>query len=175
MNRDKSDITPATSVADLLRDYPALEETLLQFSPAFAALNNPVLRRTVARVTSLQQAAKVGNVNGVEMVNTLRRKAGLGRIEESFCPGDEEGSLPVTERVPEREVTFTLDVRPIIAAGEHPKEEVLTEAAKLMAGECMELIAPFPPAPLIHLLQKRGFRVTMLAPEEGVVRTFVER
>ncbi|MDD4434532.1 MAG: DUF1858 domain-containing protein, partial [Parabacteroides sp.] len=47
-------------VAELLNDYPEIEDTLLSLSPAFAKLRNPVLRKTVARVTTLQQAAKVG-------------------------------------------------------------------------------------------------------------------
>ena len=175
MSRDKGDITPGTSVADLLRDYPALEETLLQFSPAFAALKNPVLRKTVARVTSLQQAAKVGNVPVVEMVNVLRKETGMAELGAGFCPEGEENPVPVSMETTKTPVTFILDVRPIIEEGDHPKEIVLTEADKLLPGECMELISPFPLAPLITLIQQRGFRVTMPAPEEGLVRTFVER
>ncbi|MBK5195587.1 MAG: DUF1858 domain-containing protein [Proteiniphilum sp.] len=175
MSRSKTAITPDTKVADLLRDYPTLEATLLQFSPAFAALKNPVLRKTVARVTSLQQAAKVGNVPVVEMVNVLRKEIGMAELGESFCPDGEENPVPVSLETPKTPVTLTLDVRPIIEEGDHPKEIVLTQADKLLPGECMELISPFPPAPLITLLQQKGFRVTMLPPQEGLVRTLVER
>lgn len=162
-------------MAELLKNYPELEGIILQFSPAFAALKNPVLRNTVAKATSLQQAAKVGNVNVVDMVNTLRKEAGMPELGDDFCPDGEEMSVPFSQEIPETPVTFTLDVRPIIAAGDHPKDLVITEAEKLSPGECMELISPFPPAPLINLLQKRGFKVTMLAPEKGMVRTFVKR
>ena len=175
MSRNRVNITPDTKVAELLKDYPDLEGTILQFSPSFAALKNPVLRRTVARVTSLQQAAKVANVDIVEMVNALRAAAGLSSLEENFCPGSDNSGVPVSSEAPTTPVTHTLDVRPIIAAGDHPKNAVVVEAAKLSPGECMELISPFPPIPLIELLQKKGYKVTMLAPEKGVVRTFVER
>ena len=175
MTTNKTDITPDTKVADLLNDYPQLEETLRQFSPAFAALKNPVLRRTVAKVTSLQQAAKVGNVHVVDMVNAFRKEAGLKTLEDNFCPDSENSAITVSENAPETPVTFTLDVRPIIEAGNHPKDAVLAQAEKLQSGECMEFITPFPPTPLIEVLQKKGFTVTMLAPENGVVRTFVER
>lgn len=174
MSRSKVDITPNTKVAELLRDYPGLEEILLRFSPSFAALKNPVLRRTVAQVTSLQQAAKVGNVPIVEMVNSLREAAGLSSLQDNFCPDAESGEIPASPRPPATPVTFTLDVRPIIAAGDHPKEAVLEGAGRLEPGQCMELVAPFPPIPLIQLLQKRGYKITMLAPEDGVVRTFIE-
>lgn len=175
MSKSRVDITPDTKVAELLKDYPELEGTILQFSPSFAALKNPVLRRTVARVTSLQQAAKVGNVNIVEMVNALRAAAGLSSLEDNFCPDSESSSVPVSSEAPSTPVTCTLDVRPIIAAGDHPKDEVLAEAGKLLPGECMELISPFPPVPLIELLKRRGYKVTMLAPRDGVARTYVER
>lgn len=175
MNRDEIDITPNTKVAELLKNYPELEGTILQFSPAFTALKNPVLRNTVAKVTSLQQAAKVGNVNIVDMVNRLRKEAGMPELGENFCFDGEEPSVAVSEQIAETHVTFTLDVRPIIEAGDHPKDLVVTEAEKLLSGECMELISPFPPVPLINLLQNKGFKVTMLPPEEGLVRTFVKR
>lgn len=175
MSKDRIDITPDTKVAELLKNYPELEGTILQFSPAFAALKNPVLRRTVAKVTSLQQAAKVGSINIVEMVNALRKEAGMPELGENFCPGGEEVPVAVSQKRPTMPVTFVLDVRPIIDAGDHPKDIVVAQAEKLLPGECMELISPFPPVPLINLLQQKGFKVTMLAPEKGLVRTFVKR
>lgn len=175
MSRDKTDITPDTKVAELLKNYPELEGTILQFSPAFAALKNPVLRNTVAKVTSLQQAAKVGNIDVTDMVNTLRKEAGMPELGVNFCPDGEEVSVPFSHEIPEMSVVFTLDVRPIIEAGDHPKDLVISQAEKLSPGECMELISPFAPVPLINLLQNKGFKVTMLTPEKGLVRTFIKR
>ena len=174
-NKSKISITPDTKVSELLKEFPQLEEMLKQFSPAFAALKNPVLRRTVARVTSLQQAAKVGGVNIVEMVDALRKEAGQPPIGDSFCPDSEDIRIPFSEKAPEKVVTHRLDVRPIIEAGDHPKDQVLALANELKNGDCMEFISSFPPTPLIDLLQKKGYTVTMLAPDKGVVRTFVEK
>ena len=175
MNRSKIDITPATKVAELLRDYPELEEKLQLFSPAFAALKNPVLRRTVAKVTSLQQAAKVGSVDVVEMVNALRLEAGIPLLEDGLASVNGSFQPSLAKGPPAASVTFSLDVRPIIDAGGHPKEEVLARAEGLKPGECMEFIAPFPPVPLLDALNKRGFTTTMLEAQSGVVRSFVER
>ena len=55
-------ITPATKVAELLESWPELEEALVAQAPAFRRLKNPVLRRTVARVATLEQAAGVGGI-----------------------------------------------------------------------------------------------------------------
>lgn len=174
MNTNKPDITPDTKVTDLLKEFPQLEELLKHFSPAFAALKNPVLRKTVAKVTSLQQAAKVGGVSIVEMVNTLRKEAGLLPLENSFCPNSEDIHIPFSEKMLPATITHTLDVRPIIESGNHPKDQILDLANKLNQGDCLEFISSFPPTPLIDLLQKKGYSVTMLAPDEGVVRTFVK-
>ena len=52
-------ITPKTKVLELVEAYPELEDTLIHYVPAFKQLKNPVLRRTVGRVATLQQAEKV--------------------------------------------------------------------------------------------------------------------
>ena len=55
-------ISPEMKVATLLKEYPSLEDTLYEIAPAFSKLRNPILRRTVAKATSLRQAAKVAGV-----------------------------------------------------------------------------------------------------------------
>jgi hypothetical protein len=50
-------ITPATKVADLPDSWPELENVLIAQAPAFRRLRNPVLRRTVGRVATLELVA----------------------------------------------------------------------------------------------------------------------
>ena len=175
MSRSKVNITPSTKVGELLRDYPELEESLLRFSTAFAALKNPVLRRTVTKVTTLQQAAKVGSLDVVEMVNTLRAEAGISSLEDGAATDGNGAHSSLAKAAPDTPVTFSLDVRPIIDEGGHPKDEVMRLADQLKPGECMEFIAPFPPVPLLDALNKRGFKTTMLEAEGGIVKSYVER
>ncbi len=173
MRKDKVDITPDTKVADLLKDYPQLEDTLQQFSPAFAALRNPVLRRTVAKVTSLQQAAKVGGVAISDMVNTLRAEVGLSSLLDASTDNDVQSAASL--QMPSSPVVATLDVRPIIDSGDQPKDAVLKSAEELRSNESLLLISPFPPIPLIDALRKRGFKIIMHPPQDGLVKTYVER
>ena len=70
-------ITFQTKVYELLEDYPHLEDVLSEISPAFAKLKNPILRRTIARVTTIQQAAAVAGIEAGEVVKRLRIAAGL--------------------------------------------------------------------------------------------------
>ncbi|MFH1755446.1 MAG: DUF1858 domain-containing protein, partial [Candidatus Latescibacterota bacterium] len=57
---NRPSITPDMKVSALLEAYPELEDVLIGIAPAFKKLRNPVLRRTVAKLTSLRQAAQVG-------------------------------------------------------------------------------------------------------------------
>jgi hypothetical protein len=72
----RSDIAAGTKVAALLSDHPELEDLLISMSPAFIKLRNPVLRRSVARVATLRQAAAVGRLDVADLVNELRVAVG---------------------------------------------------------------------------------------------------
>ena len=61
-------IGPETRVGDLLDAYPEAEQVLIGIAPQFKALRNPVLRRTVARVATLEQAARVAGMSARELV-----------------------------------------------------------------------------------------------------------
>jgi len=51
----------------------------------------------------------------------------------------------------------TLDVRPILAAGQEPFAAVMQAAEALGPGQTLRLIAPFRPLPLLSMLRNRGF------------------
>jgi hypothetical protein len=91
-------ITLQTKIWDLLEDYPQLEETLLEISPAFAKLKNPVLRRTIARVTTVKQAALIAGVEAGNVVILLRKAAGLDGGGESGSTATEKGDMTIEER-----------------------------------------------------------------------------
>jgi uncharacterized protein (DUF2249 family) len=148
-------ITPRTKVYELLEAYPQLEDTLIEIAPVFKKLKNPVLRRTIARVTTLQQAAQVGQVPVHEMVNTLRQKVGQDSLEglEAVAAGpSRKPSWLIEEKIVKR-----LDARPVIEQGGHPLGEVLTGVGELNPGEIYELVTPFLPAPLIERVVAQGF------------------
>ncbi|MFO7617152.1 MAG: DUF1858 domain-containing protein [Bacteroidales bacterium] len=172
-------ITPKTKILDLLTEYPALEEVLFEISPAFKQLKNPVLRRTVARVTTLQQAAIVGGIRVEDLVNRLRKAAGL---EEPGAQGHEgtgaqghQGTgaqghqgTGAPEWFDANRVTKKLDAREMLNRGEHPVAQVLADLHTLPRGEIYELTAPFNPAPLIDKATGLGYRhwINQVADEE---------
>ena len=50
-------IQSSTKVGQLLDAYPELEEVLIKMAPPFKKLKNPILRKSIAKVATLQQAA----------------------------------------------------------------------------------------------------------------------
>ncbi len=55
-------LTPKTTIHTLLKQYPFLLDFLAEYHPEFKKLTNPVLRRTVGRMATLDAVAEQGNV-----------------------------------------------------------------------------------------------------------------
>jgi len=141
-------ITPKTKVAEMLDAYPQLEEILMQMTPQFKKLANPVLRHTIARVTTLGQAAIVGGVKVEKMVAVLR--AEIGQTVMDIAESDHSGY--VVERpdwFDESLVVDTIDTRAMLNAGEHPIHEVLSAIKILRDKQILKVVVPFIPAPMI--------------------------
>jgi uncharacterized protein len=64
-------ITPKTTVHTLLKEYPFLLDYLVGYNPEFRKLTNPVMRRTMGRMATLQKAAEIGSVPLNELMNGI--------------------------------------------------------------------------------------------------------
>ncbi len=174
-DRTEHPITPDTRVGELLDAYPKLEAVLIEISPAFAKLKNPLLRRTVARVTTLQQAARVGGVSVGEMVNRLRNAAGLAAQDELSEPIDSTPSTTRPAWCRPKEVVMQLDAGPLLDRGEKPVGRVLKELERLPDSGSYELTAPFAPIPLIDLAVERAFEAWWSEEAPGVVKVYFRK
>ncbi len=152
--KEKPIITPNTKVREILDHYPELEPLLLELTPAFRKLKNPVLRNTIARVTSLRQAAAVGNISVDKVVNSLRKAAGMDEMSLTD-EGKDESVKPVW--FDETKIAGKLDARKLLEAGKEPLGDVLKETTKMEKGQIFMFSAPFYPAPLIDKLRSLGF------------------
>jgi hypothetical protein len=146
-------IAPKTKVAELVDAYPQLEQVLIEYVPAFERLRNPVLRKTVARITTLQQAAAIGGVNVEDLINHLRREVGQdlisGGAEEAYTT-EQPGWFSETRVVAE------LDAKEMLVAGEQPVNQVIADLNALGQGDIYKLVAPFMPAPLVDKASSLG-------------------
>lgn len=155
MSNDKPDILPVTKIAQLLGAYPELEDDLISMAPAFKKLRNPVLRKTVAKVATLSQVAKIGGISPEEMINALREKVGLPSISVDLDVDSITGDQP--EWFNESKIARKIDGATMLDAGEFPLEKVLSELKDIDAGVICELTAPFLPSPLIEKVIKKGY------------------
>ncbi|HPG39929.1 MAG TPA: DUF1858 domain-containing protein [bacterium] len=163
-------ITPQTKIAELLASYPQLEEVLIDMAPQFRKLQNPVLRKTIARITSLQQAAMVGKVPLQKMINTLRSAVGQEKLDSSSPETEQTGGQPAWFNP--AKIVKKLDARAMLERGEHPVGIVVQEVQTLQAGEIYELIAPFEPAPLIDKVKEKGLAAWVNKTSEDVYYTY---
>jgi hypothetical protein len=166
---DKLIITPKTKIWDLLEAYPELEEMLTGMAPQFRKLTNPLLRKTITRITSLSQAAAIGSLNVEDMVNRLRKE--VGQDEVAGLGEQSNISLDRPEWYTDKAVVNEIDVRDMLHRGEHPVHEVLSATKKLNEGEVLKMIAPFIPVPLIDKSLSLGHRhwVKKISEEEFFV------
>ncbi len=142
-------ITPKSKIYDLLEAYPQLEEVLIGEAPQFRKLKNPVLRKTIAKVTTLAQAAVVGGLKVEELILKLRKEVGQ---EEVVALEAEEGNIN-TEKpdwFDASTVVEALDVREKLNQGEHPIHDVISAIKTLKENELLKVVAPFIPAPMIE-------------------------
>lgn len=167
------EISPLTKVGALLDAHPELEEALIERVPAFAKLRNPILRATVGKVATLEQAAKVGNIPLPELIAFLRQKLGQ-------CGGEvvEGGSAAAAETWPAwyraSAVVVELDAAAMLAKGEHPMGAIKQALASHPPGAIVAVNSDFMPAPLLDQMAKEGI-LTACVKEGPLYRTCLRR
>jgi len=147
-------ITPKTKVLSLIEHYPQLEDVLIEYAPAFKKLKNPVLRKTVAKIATLQQAASIGNVKVEDLINRLRKKVGQDLLEETE---DSHYNTTRPDWFVEDKIDAELNASEMLQAGEQPVSQVIADLKKLPAGKMYKLEAPFIPAPIIDKATSLNF------------------
>jgi len=166
---DKYIITPKSKVADVLNNYPELEDVFLDISPDFAKLKNPILRNTVAKIASLEQAAMIAKIPVAEIVNRLRKE--VGQSVEEF----QQRNIAVNSddfNIEDFPIVEKFDAREMIQSGEHPLEYVMNGVNKINQGEIFELITPFVPFPLIEIASKKGVVAKINDEDPNKVRIY---
>src|SRR5690554_5552037 len=165
-------ISPKTKVLLLIETYPELEDVLIEYVPAFKKLKNPVLRKTVAKIATLQQASVIGNVKIEELINTLRKAVG----EDLISIEDNENYNTIKpEWFEESNILHSIDIREMLNRGEQPVNQVITELTNLSKGEIYKVISPFIPAPLIDKASSLEIKHWIDKKEEEVFEVYFIR
>ncbi|WP_322791269.1 DUF1858 domain-containing protein [Bellilinea sp.] len=156
------EITPRSKIADVLNNFPELEEEIIRAAPPFENLRNPVLRRTVARLATLEQAARIGGINVLEFVNRLRREVGQPELAGGAAsavlnefPQASSDDPPWVQGQPQ----VVVDGNELLMRGEVPLNRVNELLDGLAPGQFILLITNFEPQPMIEALKKQNRRL----------------
>lgn len=152
---DKLIITPDTKILEMITEYPVLEEELIRFVPVFSKLKNPFLRKTVARVTTLRQAAVVGGLSLSDLIASLRKTINQDSID--LCTGITQEVTEKPEWISIFNKKYEYDTIEDLNQGVHPLGKVVAETAHLADNDYYLLITGFIPQPLIDTLANKGF------------------
>jgi TusA-related sulfurtransferase len=150
------EITLDTKIADLLNNYEGMKDILIDINPKFKKLNNPILRRTIAKVAGVKQAAIVGGMKPIDLLNQLRERVGQSPIDLS------ENDVEDNQKAPdwiEQEATISLNANDILDRDKNPLAETNKALKKLKDGEILQIHSDFRPEPLIDEFIKKGYNV----------------
>ena len=170
----KTEITPQTMVSDFLENYPELEDKLIEIVPAFKKLKNPILRKTVAKVATLKQAATIGDVPIAELISKLRELAGLKQLD---TPEEEIASAGKAKPdwVKKENVKLEYDAYIDLENGIHPAGRVTKEIHDISGDELYLLSTPFVPAPLIQMVEEKGYEVYVENLGDQMFDTYIKK
>ena len=148
-------------VSDVLARDEALVEVFVRQSPHFSKLRNRALRRVMARLVTVEDAAKIAGIAPAGLVGELNAALGLEPSSGLATSADRTASEPAdTYGGPERPAgapVVEVDVREDLRAGREPFSKIMAAVSVLATGEVLRLRATFEPAPLYAVLGKRGF------------------
>jgi len=151
------EITLDTKIATLLSDYDDMKNILIEINPKFKKLNNPVLRRTLAKIAGVRQAAVVGGMDPLDLLNQLRVAVGQAPIKKL----DRQAPSEVKE-TPEwvnAEPKQVLDANEILDRDGNPLVELHKGLKSIQPSESIVIKADFQPEPLIDEMIKSGHEV----------------
>lgn len=162
-------IAGSDRVSDVLARDESLVEVFVRAAPHFAKLRNRAMRRVMARLVTVEQAARMAGVSVETLVRDLNEAAGLTAAERDATPLHAGPSArtpqaaqaatspePPSHRPPHAPVV-TLDVRDDLRAGREPFSRIMAAVAALREGEVLCVRATFEPVPLVTVMAKRGF------------------
>ncbi len=155
-------ITKEMKVLDVLNKYPETLDVFISVSPHFKKLQNKLLQKALASRVTIEQAAKIANVDLNNLLFELNKKINQEFIPEPFEKLNQKEENKILSK-PEFLITISsdkivkLDVRPIINQGLDPFINIMNTVNQLKKDEILLLINSFEPIPLYTVLGKKGF------------------
>lgn len=159
-------IVAGDRVSDVLARDESLVEIFAGVAPAFAKLRNRAMRRVMARLVTVEQAARMGGVSTDVLLRDLNAALGARSDGGTHAPPAPSGSgnipgdaspVHASDTHPSHAAMVELDVRDDLRGGREPFSQVMAAVSTLADGTVLHLRTLFEPVPLFAVLGKRGF------------------
>ena len=166
------EITLNTKIYDLLKEYPFMEDKLIEINPKYKKLKNPILKRTLTKIASIKQAALVGGMDPVDLLNRIRKELNQPplKVKEAKTESKPEKIPDWVNLKPKVEI----DGNKILDEGKNPLAEINKLLKKLEKDDIVLLKTDFFPSPLIDELKKRGYEIFNKS-EDKIYLTFIKK
>ncbi len=68
------DLNADTKLFDLIKEYPFIKDFLLELSPKYKNLNNPVIFKLMSKIATLEVIANRGNFELEELISKINNR-----------------------------------------------------------------------------------------------------
>jgi hypothetical protein len=168
------EITLDTKIADLLNDYEGMKDILISINPKFKKLNNPVLRRTLAKLAGVKQAAVVGGMDPIDLLNQLREAVGQEPIKADTTPTEKQTTQEAPSWI-DTKALEVLDANVLLEQEDNPLAKANLILSKANSGDFVALKSDFRPQPLIDEFEKKGYEVYCQEKSPNEYITYVKK
>lgn len=151
-----------TKIAALIKHNKLAIEAIASINPHFTKLRNPVLRAVLAPRVSIEDAARIGKCSVHNFFDKLKELGFEPLYDETthttMTNENETQAMPEFLSAAIRSEKITpLDVRPVLAGGTDPFNQIMQALKDMPVGNVLKLVNTFKPLPLINVLKGKGY------------------
>ncbi len=174
-------VAPTDRVSDVIARDEALVDVFVRAAPHFSKLRNRAMRRVMARLITVEQAARTAGIPPERLGHDRNAALGIAARADDARPSAAKHEVAKGGATPEpggrgqpgggvREAADAasptrpadapvreVDVREDLRSGNEPFSKIMAAVAALGDGEILRLRTTFEPVPLFTVLGKRGF------------------
>lgn len=165
-------ITADTKIGAIINNNPHAIDVLIAVNKHFIKLKNPILRKILAPRVTVTEAAKIGKCS-VSLILDGLSSIGFEIKKEDFIAVGETATTHNNTFQPGHDCK--LDVRPSLANGADPFNDIMKKVKELAQGQTLLVINSFEPLPLIRILRQKGHTVAVSFAEPDMVHTYITK
>ncbi len=174
--RDKMIITAKTKISKIIKYDKRVIDVIASINKHFRKLKNPILCKMLASRVSVADAARIGGVTTEAFLKKLQENGYTVQFETGETGEQTENqNIQSNTKAMDKTNVVTLDVRPILAGGVDPFDEIMKTLKTMNDDQTLLIINTFEPIPILNILKKRGYEYETERPEAGVVHTYLRK